>query len=218
MNVLLLGASGGCGRWALELAASRGYSVTALVRSAAEVPKVKGGEVEILRGPILDGGLLAALIPRANAVICCLGMKRRHPINPWSELVSPPRFMEQVARRIVESARGLPLRVAAISAAGVAESAPALPGLMRFLIARSNVGVAYRDLAEMERTFAASELAWEAVRPVTLFDGSPSGRIKIVDRFRMTSRISRGDVAQWLVDAIGRPPDLLQRTPMVAQG
>lgn len=213
MRVLVLGSSGGCGRWAVELAAKRGHTVVAQAREGADVPARAG--VEIVRGEPLAPGLLGTLVPAAEAVLCCLGMKRRRPANPWSPLVTPPRFMEQVAGALVAAAAGRAQRVVAISAAGVAESAPALPWLMNFLIARSNVGVAYRDLAEMERVLRASPLAWEAVRPVTLVDGPPSGRTRRVTRFRMTSKIARGDVAQWLLDALERPVDERDRTPMV---
>ena len=42
-------------------------------------------------------------------------------------------------------------RVIAVSAAGVADSAARMNLLMKLLVAKSNIGIAYRDLAAMER-------------------------------------------------------------------
>ena len=47
-----------------------------------------------------------------------------------------------------------------MSAAGVADSAARMNLLMKFIVAKSNVGISYRDLAAMERLFAASGLDW----------------------------------------------------------
>ena len=68
----------------------------------------------------------------------------------------------------------------------------------------------------MEELLAASGLDWMVVRPVTLKNGPPSGRTRQVERYGMTMSITRGSVAQWMLEAAerGDPPAL--RTPMIA--
>ncbi|HEX6250034.1 MAG TPA: NAD(P)H-binding protein [Gemmatimonadaceae bacterium] len=56
-----------------------------------------------------------------------------------------------------------------------------------------------------------SGLDWLAVRPVTLVNGSPTGRAGAVDTYGLTFTVSRGDVAAWLVHAAERRQPLIER-------
>jgi uncharacterized protein YbjT (DUF2867 family) len=93
-------------------------------------------------------------------------------------------------------------RLAAISAAGVGDSAERLSFITRRLVACANVGVAYRDLGAMENELARSGLDTLIVRPVTLTGGAPTGRAREVNRFGLLSTVRRADVARWIVDAL----------------
>ena len=107
-------------------------------------------------------------------------------------------------------------RLVAISAAGVGDSfAPTNP-MMRWLIRSSTIGTMYADLEAMEQIYRATTLDWLAVRPVTLIDGKPTSRAKVVSRFRTVSVINRADVAAWLVRAVSEPDPIVERTPTIA--
>ena len=41
-NLLILGASGGIGQWAVKIAKERGYNITVVVRSKASIEKIEG--------------------------------------------------------------------------------------------------------------------------------------------------------------------------------
>src|SRR5262249_53891835 len=112
----------------------------------------------------------------------------------------------RTARHIVDGmkAHGVK-RVLAISAAGVAESAARMNALMKLLVATSNVGVAYRDLAVMESVYRDSGLDWCAPRPTRLTDGPLSGGARVADAFPMSAAISRADVAAFLAEELERP-------------
>jgi putative NADH-flavin reductase len=210
VNLLVLGASGGCGRHVVRHAIARGHAVTAIVRpeTACELPGAR-----VIRGDVLADGVIAAAARGHDAVISCLGIRRRWPRNPWSRLVSPPDLTARAAAAIIAAMRAARLeRVLAISAAGVGDSAPRMNWVMRFLVARSRIGAAYRDLAAMEDVYAASGLAWTCVRPVTLTPGRPR-RVKEVDRFGLTATIAREAVALWLLDHLTAPEP---RSPMIA--
>jgi putative NADH-flavin reductase len=112
-------------------------------------------------------------------------------------------------------AAGVP-KVVAVSAAGVGDSAARMNAVMRFLVATSSIGVAYRDLAEMERVYAESGLDWCCVRPVALTNGERTGRVRTVEQFGATSWISRADVAGWMLDQVERP--IVERLPQIAGG
>jgi len=107
-----------------------------------------------------------------------------------------------------------PARLIIISAAGVGDSRAALNWPMRALLATSNVGVAYADLENAERALAASDLNWQAMRPVTLTGGARTGRVAVVDRFGVTDRIARADVAAFMLSSL-EAPAIDCHTPMI---
>lgn len=215
MRLLVLGASGGCGRWATQLAREAGHDVTALVRP--ETPFNPPAGVIVHRGSVLRHDDLARLVARQDAVISCLGAQRVNAANPWSPLRPPLRFAEDSATRLVAAMDVAGVgRLAAISAAGVGDSLAATNATMRWLIRSSTIGAMYGDLAAMERVYQDSALDWLAVRPVTLVDAKrPTTRARLVPRFRIVSTISRADVAAWLLRAATEPQSSADRTPMI---
>jgi uncharacterized protein YbjT (DUF2867 family) len=221
MRLLILGASGGCGRWATRLAHADGHAVTALVRPEAAFAAPPG--VTVRRGSVLDAGDLAGAVAGQDAVISCLGAQRVNARNPWSPLRPPFHLAAESATLLARAmaAAGVS-RLAAISAAGVGDSLASTNALMRWLLRSSTVGEMYADLAAMETVYRASGLDWLAVRPVTLIDASaPSARARVVPCFRMVSTISRADVAAWLLRAVTdlqpatNRPRVFDRTPMI---
>jgi uncharacterized protein YbjT (DUF2867 family) len=215
MNLLILGASGGCGQWLVRLARERGHQVRALVRPATPFNPPAG--IEVLRGEVLEAGVLERALAGCEVVLSALGIQRKTPWNPWSALASPPDLATQVARRLGAAMPGHGVRrVVAISAGGVGESVRQLHPLIRWLIAHSNLAASYRDLEGMEAVFAGSGLDWLAVRPTTLRAGPPSGAVQVVRHFGLFSRTARGDVAAWMLAAAERPEPFTERTPMIA--
>jgi hypothetical protein len=166
--------------------------------------------------PLPADGALAAVLPGRELVISSLGVRRRNPLNPWSPILGPHDFASASARVLVGAmkAAGVP-RVIAVSAAGVAESGERMNVLMRAAVAWSNVGVAYRDLAVMERVYAESGLDFCCVRPVALTDGPATGRVREVEAFGATMTIARADVARWLLDRAENPVG--PRFPQIAR-
>ncbi len=216
MRLLVLGASGQCGRILVELAAAAGHQVSAQLRDGADYTPPAG--VTPLRGDPLDAGFVARAIAGHDHVASGLGLRRKNPGNPWSPLISPPDFCSRTAVNIVAGMRAAGVsRVVAISAAGVGDSAARMNWLMRFFVARSNVGVAYRDLAVMERVYADSGLDWQTPRPTRLSDGPASGRVIETDAFPLSAAISRADVAAYVLAQLAAPT-LAARTPTITRG
>lgn len=217
MNLLVLGASGGCGRWIVRLAAARGHHVRAVVRPATAFDPPAG--VEVVRGDVLDPVTLDQVLPGRDAVLSALGTRRRTAWNPWSPLASPPDLTTRVAEDLAAAMpRHGVRRVVVISAAGVGESRGDVHPLIRWMIEHSTVGASYADLAGMEAALAGSGLDWTAVRPTTLTDGPPTGTTHVTHRYGLGSRIRRADVAAWMLDAVEQPSASAARTPLLAGG
>ncbi|HEX6058657.1 MAG TPA: NAD(P)H-binding protein [Gemmatimonadaceae bacterium] len=209
MRLLILGASGGCGRWLTRLAAERGHDVVVLVRASAGFEAPDG--VVVHRGDVTDPSALDRALTGRDAVLSALGL-RRAGRSPWAPLRSPPDLTERAMRALVPAMgrRGVE-RIVAISAGGVGDSLARLGWPVRRLVATGNVGVAYRDLERMERVLEESGLDWLAVRPVTLADGEPRRAARPVERYGLTSSVRRSEVAAWMLDAVERPAPFAER-------
>ncbi len=202
MNLLVLGASGGCGQWAVSKALARGFNVTALIRPSSEVAFPR--EVRVIRGDPIQSETLRSAVEGQRAVLSCLGL-RRAGRSPWSKLLSPPNLTEMVTRALVPiMTQANVSRLVVISAGGVGDSREKLSGPVRLAIRSGNVRIAYRDLEMMEGVLNDSTLNWLAVRPVTLVDGDATGLARPVDRYGLFSIVRRADVGAFLVEQAAR--------------
>jgi uncharacterized protein YbjT (DUF2867 family) len=213
MRLLVLGASGGCGRWLASLAASRGHQVTALVRPSATFEAAPN--LHVRRGNPIDPAVLADVIAGQDAVASCIGI-RRAAKWPWAPLRSPADLTHRVAVALVPAMRQAGVRrLVAISAGGVGDSDRQLTPFVRWMLSHGTIGVSYADLARMESVLSHSDLDWLAVRPVTLKGGRPTGRAGPVSRFGLFSTIRRGDVAAWMLSALEGPRPFAEHTVLL---
>lgn len=223
MRLLVLGATGQVGRELVAQGRAAGHRLTLLVRRESPWPQEEG-LVPLQGDPLAAADLDQALTidgGPVDAVLCSIGMQRRNPANPWSPSLSPPDLTDRLAATLAPAmARAGVRRVVAVSAAGVGDSAARLNLLMRFFLATTMIGTAYRDLDRMEQRLAASGLDWLAPRPTRLIDGPASGRIDVVPAFGLADAITRADVAAWMLSAVGMPSWPLDawggRTPQIS--
>ena len=213
-NLLVLGATGNTGRWVVKIAQERAHHVRALVRSTASLEERDG--LELVEGDVLDPEAVHQVMAGSDAVISCLGIRKETPSDPRSPLTSPEDFTTRSARLIVEAmkAHGVE-RLVAISSAGVGDSWSTVDPGLQSVIESSNVAIVFRDLLNMEKIYRSSGLDTLAVRPVALVSGDATGSARIVDEFSMSSKISNGDVAQWMLDAVERPAPFEGPTEMI---
>jgi len=213
MKLVVLGASGRVGGWAVTLAASEGHSVTAVLRQSGQFAGIPG--VSVVRGDVTDPGFLAGVVAGHDAVVSCIGL-RRAGMSPFAKLLSPPDLTTRLASSLTRAMEGENVRrLVVVSAGGVADSFAKLTWPVQQLVSIGNVAVAYRDLAGMEARLAASSLDWLAVRPVTLMNGAPLGRARPVQRYGLTSIIRRADVAAWMLAAARRHDSFMDHTVLL---
>lgn len=215
MKLLVLGASGGCGRWVVKLAQQRGHKVTALARPTSSYVPPEG--VSLLSEEILGDGVLERILPGQHAVISCLGMSLHKSGNPFFALCSPPDLMSSAARRLCSAMPACGVqRVISISSGGVADSFAHTHWLLRLMFSRSNISVSHTDLVLMEELYAKSELDWLAIRPATLKDGGPTDTAQTVPFYGLTSKLTKGEVARLMLDAAEQAEPFSNHTPMFA--
>ena len=205
MRLAVLGASGGCGSWLVDLAVQRGHNVTAVVRpSSAYSPPSRA---ELVTGQVTNPGFVETVVREHDVVLSCLGL-RRAGLSPWAPLRSPPDLVQRVTSHLVGAMIGAAIeRIVWISAGGVAESRTQVAAPIRAVIRSGSVRTAYDDLEQAESLIPPRDGRWLAVRPVTLMNGSPTGRAGEVERYGLFSIIRRADVACWMLDvATGERP------------
>ncbi len=216
-KLLVLGGTGNTGRWFVELATKRGHRVTAVARSKSGLEDRDG--LEIVQGDVLDPAALQGVMHGHDAVVSCLGIRKKSPSDPRSALLSPEDFTTRSTRYIVDAMKTHGVeRLVAISSAGVGDSWSTVDPALRAVIQSTNVAIIFRDLDNMEDVLRSCGLDTLAVRPVALVGGAPTGLARIVDKFGTSSRISTGDVAQWMLDAVVRPAPFQRPTEMIGSG
>jgi putative NADH-flavin reductase len=210
MNILVLGASGGCGQFLVSQAMARGHEVTAVVRGARYVPPAG---VTVLRGDLTDVAFLREAVRGKDAVMSALGL-RLTGIAPWNGPVEAD-FLVKSTRAIVaamkaEGAR----RILAISAGGVGDSREKVPAFFRAFVATTSLRKVYPELERMEEVLFASGLDVCIARPTGLTDEPATGAVKVVEGMAGRATISRADVAAWMLGELEKPA-YSNKAPMI---
>jgi putative NADH-flavin reductase len=197
MKVLVLGATGATGREVLAQALGAGHDVTVLVRDPARLGK-PDPRLRVLSGGVEDADKLADAVRGQDAVISTLGV--------GSAFRSKGLF-----------ARGMPLIVKAMQAAGVrrfvlmsscgvgetmAQAACLQQAFMRLFLRE-----VFADKAAGEEILRRSDLDWTIAYPVALTHGPKSGRYRSGEQLELRGfpTISRADVADFLLRQLTDP-------------
>ncbi len=194
MRVTLLGATGRIGSLVLADVLAAGHEATILTRGAATVPDAD--RVTVIRGDIVDAAAIRRAVEDSEAVIAALG--------PRSNTLDAELALELGMRHLVAAMTDVGVsRLVALSGAAVDVPGDAKPAVDRVvsrfvrLVARHVVGAKQREFA----IFAASDLAWTALRPAIVTDGEPRG-YHLSERLRPGARVTRADVAAAIVDQL----------------
>lgn len=209
MHVTILGATGRIGSLALADALAAGHDVTILTRGAAPVPT--GDRVTVITGDIADVGAVRRTLEGSGAVLAALGPRS----NDRDAELALERGMRNLVAAMADAGVS---RLVALSGAGVdvpGDTKPVFDRVVsRFVrvAARHVVGAKQREFA----VFAASDLAWTALRPAIVTDGEARG-YRLSDHLSPGARVTRADVASALVDQLD-DTSFVRRAPFVLPG
>ena len=188
MKLAIFGASGATGRQLVEQALAMGHEVTAVVRSAANLPLSHPGLL-VLEAALQDAAAMRRAVENQDVVISVLGTRRGGPSTICADGAKSILAAMQAAgtRRLV-----------ALSAYGASETRRASL-FIRFV--RSVIADKMRDKDQMERLVRHSGIDWTLVRPPALTRGKRTGVYRFGPDLRIgaLSRISRSDVADFIL-------------------
>lgn len=211
MKLAVLGASGGCGKFLVELAARRGHSVTAVARTSSKLEVPPGVKVD--RGDLTSADFLRGVVRGQDAVLSALGLKVAG-LAPWHR-PEDPTFLSRSTKALIEAMKTEGTkRLMAISAGGVGDSRALVPWFFRALIAVTAVRSAYAQLEDAEAQLLDSGLDVCLPRPTGLTDGPLTGKVVVARALKGRATISRADVAAWMIEQIEKPA-FDERTPMI---
>lgn len=211
MKLVVLGASGGCGRELATQAAARGHAVTAVGRGSSRLEVPAG--VRALRGALDDEGFLREALRGSDAVLSALGL-RLPGIAPWNR-PEDPAFLDRSTAAIVRAMKAEGVgRAVVISAGGAGDSHAEMPDGFKWFMRMSALRHVYPALERMERAWLESGLDVCIPRPTGLTDEPATGRPKAVSRVVGRATIPRADVAAWMLDALAAPR-FEARTPLL---
>lgn len=211
MKIVILGASGGCGRELVKQALARGHEVTAAARPTSGYQAPEGAA--LVRGSVFDGAFLEETFRGHDVVMSALGL-RLPGLSPFAK-PEVPDLLSRASPIIVEAMRSAGVgRLIAISAGGVGDSYAWMPAIFKAFIKTTALRKAYAELEVMERVLFASGLDVCCCRPTGLSDEPATGEARVVTKVSGRAMIPRADVAAWMLDAI-EAPTFAERCPVI---
>jgi putative NADH-flavin reductase len=200
-KLLIIGATRGTGRQAMQQALAAGYAVTALARDRSRID-ARHDHLTVLQGDVLDPGSLAPAMAGQDAVISTIGVTSRAPTTLYSE------GMRQIIRAMNDT--GV-TRLIAVSASPMSIDdgdtlATRLLKRLLWVLFRP----VYSDMARMEDEIRRSGLDWTIVRPPRLTDRPATGRYRTaINRgVRRGNFIGRADLAGAILTLLDDPTSI----------
>ena len=187
MNLVVLGATGGTGRLVVEQALAAGHTVTALVRSPEKLA-IRNSNLRVVVGRATEAADVARALASADALLSTLG--------------GGGSVIAESTAAMIEAAHKAGVRRVVVLSSFVVERdrLGAVPRLLTGIA----MGSVIKDKSAGELLLRQSDLDWTIVYASLLKDGPVSGSVEVLPegaKRRISDRISRSDVAEWMVQA-----------------
>ncbi len=195
--VLVLGATSGIGKLAMQEALRRGHGVRAFARGANKLDQATN--LERWQGDALNADDLGAALQGVGSVIYALGITERLSML-WEE---ETLFSRSTALLLEQMKRAGVSRLVAVTGFGAGRSRAAMSSIEK-LGHGAILGRVYSDKTRQEALIMQSDLDWTIARPVILTNRPASGATRVLNdpATWRNGIISRADVAVYLVDAV----------------
>jgi putative NADH-flavin reductase len=192
MRLVVLGATGGIGKYLLEYATARGHEVTAFARAPQKIT-LKSGRLRVAPGDLLNVEQLTQVLRGQDAVLSAFGPSTLRRVR------TRERFGVVLAKALEQSGVH---RALVVSSALLFQEQNALGNLLRATIFRNLIP----DMKAMEAALERDGLEWTMVRPPRLTNGPLMQDYSVADgRLPKGMTISRACVADFMVKEAERP-------------
>ncbi|MRH91940.1 NAD(P)H-binding protein [Nocardia sp. SYP-A9097] len=206
MRIAIFGATGTLGRQVVTQALAAGHEVTALTRSAANMP-VTHERLRVVVGDVLDPAAVERVVLGQDAVIITLGAGRKGGVRA----AGTRTVIEAMQRSGVK-------RLICQSTLGTGDSAGNLNFVWKYVMFGMLLRQAFADHVQQEQYAIASDLDWTIVRPSAFTDGPATGAYR--RNFGpaepgLALKISRADIAAFLIEQL-TDATYVRRTPGIS--
>jgi putative NADH-flavin reductase len=197
MRVLVLGATGGIGKFLLEFATARGHEVTAFVRSPQKIA-LKSERLRVVPGDLLHAEQLAQVLLGQDVVLSAFGPATLRRVTTRGEFgTALATAMERSGVR----------RAVVVSSGLLFEEQNTIGKLLRGTLFRNLLP----DMTAMEATLEKDGLEWTIVRPPRLTNGPLTKSYSVADgRLPKGMIVSRACVADFMIKEAERPAHVRQ--------
>ena len=197
LNILIIGANGGTGKQAVEIALEAGHHVTAVLRNPANLI-LKHANLEVAKGDIMHFESFERYLENQNAVISALEAR---------EATKPTTLYSEGNRNLLNAMKKMGIRRVLFISASALDISPVLPFYVRIAakyILQKLLRHMYADLRIMEKLVKESDTNWTIMRPPRLTNKTVTGkyRFAINSFLKNCLTISRADLAHFMVNNI----------------
>ena len=192
MKLLIIGATGGVGLALSSQAVAAGHAVTILARNPAKLPAAVAAAATVVKADaVLDAPLVHAAVKGQDAILVALGGNSLL----WRGF-DCSRGTDNILAGI-KAAGGAAPRLLVCSSMGASESAPRIPGFVKWILKHP---LADKDV--QEAAVRAAGVPHVIVRPTGLNDGEAKGAeavAAVVGAALPNNQIARKDVAAFML-------------------
>lgn len=197
MNVIIFGATGGIGKWAVKHALEKGYNVTAYVRNIQKV-EIKNEKLSIVQGEICDYDKVKSALAGQDAVIWCVGIPMKNKLVKFESQkgheILLKAMKEQGVKRLIDW--GTP---SVAFNKDKKSFITVVPGIMAGIM----FSKAKAEMVAIGQLLKKSDLDWTMVRFMMPQDTAYTGEVKVgFGDVKMNFTISREDIGAFMVEQI----------------
>lgn len=208
MNILVLGATGGTGKFVVSQLLQLGYKVTVLARNPSKV-NITHANLKVSQGDVIIPSSLESIMQNQDAVICCLGapaMKAGNVRSVGTKNIIHAMQQKGVSRLICQSSLGFDDSEVVLQN---------VPFLMRKIVIPFLLGTTFEEHHKQEILIKKSNLNWTIVRPVNMTHGAFTGDYKhgfSYSEKNLKFKIAKADVADFMIKQLTSNEYLKQAT------
>jgi putative NADH-flavin reductase len=202
MKISIFGASGRTGKELMLQSLIKGYEVVALVRDPGKID-LKDSKLTIIQGDARNADDVAQAVKGTEVVLFALGGARKEKDLMEVSTAHIIAAMEKYGLKkiIVESSLGL---------FGAKDGGIIFGCIVRPLFLRN----AFKDKVKQLRLLQQCSLDWVLVRPGMLLDAQKTGKYNIALDKPAGSKISRADVAEFMLAQV-KSDKYLRQMPII---
>ena len=209
MRVIIFGATGGIGKWALKHALEKGHEVTAYVRNPSKIT-IEHEHLTVIKGEISDSAAMMEALKGQEAVIWCIGVNMNDKLVKDDELRGHENLLKAMKANGVH--RLIDWATPSVKAEGDKWS---LATILPPIIAAFRYPNGKRELKAIAELVKASDTDWTIVRFLGPTDKPGTGEVKVSFGDRsLNFFIPREDIAAFMVNQLENKA-YIRRMPII---